>query len=61
MPFDVAVGWQKYGLILAAILLCLALARLPNARAAWVATAGLAGLGAAASLYFLVTQDFSAA
>ncbi len=61
MPFEVAVGWQKYGLILAAILLCLALARLPDARAAWVATAGLAGAGAIASLYFLLTQDFTAA
>lgn len=61
MPFEVAVGWQKYGLILAAILLCLALARLPDARAAWVATAGLTVAGAVASLYFLLTQDFMAA
>ena len=61
MPFEVAVGWQKYGLILAAILLCLALARLPHARATWVATAALAVAGAAASLYFLLTQDFMAA
>lgn len=60
MPFEVAVGWQKYGLILAAVLLCLALARLPNARAVWVATAGLVGAGALAGLYFVLTQDFAA-
>ena len=61
MPFEVAVGWQKHGLILAAALLCLALARLPDARAAWVATAGLAIAGAVAALYFLLTQDFMTA
>lgn len=61
MPFEVAVGWQKYGLILAALLLCFALARLPDARAAWIATGGLAVTGAAAALYFLLTQDFTEA
>lgn len=61
MPFEVAVGWQKYGLILAAVLLCLALARLPDARAAWVVTAGLAVAGAAAGVYYMLTQDFAAA
>lgn len=60
VPFEVAVGWQKYGLIIAALLLGLALSRLPNGRAAWAATAGLVALAAAAGGYFLLSHDFAA-
>ena len=35
-PFDNAVGWQKFGLILAAVLICYALAHLPAPRGALV-------------------------
>lgn len=59
VPFDTAVGWQKYGLIVAALLLGLALSRLPNASAVWGATAGLVALAAAAGGYFLLTEDFA--
>lgn len=59
-PFDNAVGWQKFGLILAAASIYYALAHLPNPRSLWLATAGITVAGAASGLYFLLSHDFAA-
>ncbi len=59
-PFDNAVGWQKFGLILAAVSICYALAHLPTRRGLWLAVAGIVLAGAAAALYFMLSHDFAA-
>jgi len=59
-PFDNAVGWQKLGLILAAVLIYYALAHLPARRSLWIAVAGISLAGAGAALYFLLSHDFAA-
>lgn len=59
-PFDNAVGWQKFGLILAAVLIYYALAHLPARRSLWLAVTGIALAGAGAGLYFMLSHDFAA-
>lgn len=58
-PFDNAVGWQKFGLILAAALIYYALAHLPVRRGLWLATASIGLAGAVAGIYFLLSHDFA--